>query len=139
MSNPQGWQLPAAFEQAAAAGTFAADACIITWNPCDGYHLFRLSEWPAEKIISDFREGFGTHWRPMVEGPDAAPFAWYAMDTLDEAHDAETIPLDSPILWSPTGAHRMPWLLVDRPWKLIEEARRGLYTAWCHPPLRPQE
>lgn len=137
MDDLKAWQSPEKFEAIVAAGLLPADVCVLIWNPCDGYHLSRLTEFPAARIIAEFKEGFGTHWCLMPDGPDVAPGDWHPMNTLEEAYDIGADHRDSPLLWSPTGAHKLPWLRADPPWRFAEQGRRGIYTGWRWPPARP--
>ncbi len=137
MNDLKVWQSPQKFEQVVGAGKLPTDTCVVIWNPCDGYHLWRLTNYPADKIIADFKEGFGSHWCLMPDGPDVAPNDWSPMNTLEEAYDIGVEDRDSPILWSPTGDHDLPWMMIRRPSQLAELGRQGVYTAWRWPPARP--
>lgn len=97
MNDLRKWQAPSLFGSLIAAGSFPGEHVII-WNPCDGYHLWRLSEYPAFKIIADFNEGFGSHWCLMPEGPDNAPDDWSPMNTLEDAYEIDAEDRDSPVL-----------------------------------------
>ena len=134
------WQAMDGIEAADASGALPADACVLIWNPCDGHHLYRLSEYSAASIAADAREGFGTAWCLMPLGPEQAPADWRAMSTLEEAWYNDEVPrMSSVLLWSPTGAHKLPWLLVDQPHVIADQGRQGLFTGWRVPPASPVE
>jgi len=138
--NLRQWQAMDGIEHAAATGALPADAHVLIWNPCDGHHLYFLPDYSAARIAADAREGFGTAWCLMPLGPEQAPDAWNAMSTLEEAYGTDALPHAASVLvWSPTGDHKLPWLLVEGPWRLVEQGRQGLFTGWRVPPAPPAE